>query len=305
MITGQFQQSGWELHQQQIALPQRQTQNKSLKNERSIVEGVKSNTQKVQKINCNSISSTPEQRASKNSWKSFSRTDIGKVRQYNEDAILDRPDMGLWVVADGMGGHHAGDVASKKIIHTLNELDLSSSQGLTVTQVQTALQGVNHELKELAGKTYDHQIIGSTVVVLMAGKTHFTCLWAGDSRLYRLRDHKLLQLTIDHCREQEDITDVLSIGSITGLKQNNVITKAIGARDELELDCQIIDIQAGDLFLLSSDGLDKEVSFQEIEKVLVENDYSDSVEILLEQVLSRGSRDNVSVIVVEVNNDFR
>ena len=110
-----------------------------------------------------------------------------------------------------------------------------------------------------------------------------------------------MQFTIDHCSEQEDITDVLNIGSNAGLKQNNVITRAVGAYEELELDCQVFDIQSGDLFLLSSDGLDKEVSFQEIEQVLVENNYSDSVEILLERVLNRGSRDNVSVIVVEMN----
>jgi len=292
MITGQFQQTGWELHQQQVvSRPIIQTQNKAL--EKACLT--------LDIVNSNNISSTPEQRASENAWHSFSRTDTGKVRQHNEDAILDRPDLGLWVVADGMGGHLAGDVASKKIIHTLNELDLSSSLDLTITQVKAALQGVNQELNELAAKTSGHQVVGSTVVVLMARKTHFACLWAGDSRLYRLRDNKLLQLTIDHCSEQEDITDVLNIGSNAGLKQNNVITRAVGGYEELELDCQIIDIQSGDLLMLSSDGLDKEVSFQEIEQVLVENDYSDSVEILLERVLNRGSRDNVSVIVVEVN----
>lgn len=301
MITGQFQQTGWELHQQQVSQPIKQAQNKTLENEHSKRDIVNSKTQEVQNINSNSITSSPVQRASENAWHSFSRTDPGKVRQYNEDAILDRPDLGLWVVADGMGGHQAGDVASKKIIHRLNELDLSSSLDLTITQVKAALQGVNQELKELAAKIYDHQVVGSTVVVLMAGETHFACLWAGDSRLYRLRDNKLLQLTIDHCSEQEDITDVLNIGSNVGLKQNNMITRAVGAYEELELDCQIIDIQSGDLLLLSSDGLDKEVSFQEIEQVLVENDYSDSVEILLERVLKRGGRDNVSVIVVEVN----
>ncbi|NOR71284.1 MAG: SpoIIE family protein phosphatase, partial [Methylomarinum sp.] len=255
---------------------------------------------KTQNMDCNAISATPEQRAMQDGWKSFSRTDTGKVRKFNEDSILDRPDLGLWVVADGMGGHQAGDVASRKIINTLNKLNLSSSLDLSIAEITAALQLVNHELKELAAKMYGQQIIGSTVVALIAGKTHFAFLWAGDSRLYRLRDKKLLQLTIDHCSEQEDITDVLNLGSSTDLKQNNVITRAVGAYNELELDCQVVEIQSGDIFLLSSDGLDKEVSFQEIEQVLVENDYSDSVEILLERVLKRGARDNVSVIVVEI-----
>ena len=300
MITGQFQKTGWQLHQQQFLQSSEQTANKMQDNDHVINEVDDDIAPKTQNMDCNSISATPEQRAMQDGWKSFSRTDTGKVRKFNEDSILDRPDLGLWVVADGMGGHQAGDVASRKIINTLNKLNLSSSLDLSIAEITAALQLVNHELKELAAKMYGQQIIGSTVVALIAGKTHFAFLWAGDSRLYRLRDKKLLQLTIDHCSEQEDITDVLNLGSSTDLKQNNVITRAVGAYDELELDCQVVEIQSGDIFLLSSDGLDKEVSFQEIEQVLVENDYSDSVEILLERVLKRGARDNVSVIVVEI-----
>jgi len=152
----------------------------------------------------------------------------------------------------------------------------------------------------LAAKSYGQQIIGSTVVALLAGSTHFACLWAGDSRLYRLREHKLQQLTIDHCSEQEDINNLLGVGSTTELKQNNVITRAVGAYEELEIDCQVFEAQAGDLFLLSSDGLDKELSFQEIEQVLNENVYHESVEILLERVLQSRARDNTSVIVVQI-----
>jgi len=254
----------------------------------------------VQELSSNAISSTPEQRAMQVAWESFSRTDTGKVRKLNEDSILDRPDLGLWVVADGMGGHQAGDVASRKIINTLNELNFSNSLDLAITEVKAALQLVNNELKELAARMDGHQIVGSTVVTLIAGESHFAYLWAGDSRLYRLRDKQLLQLTIDHCSEQEEITDVLNLGSTTELKQNNIITRAVGAYEELELDNQIVEVQSGDIFLLSSDGLDKELSFQQIEQVLIENKCSQCVDILLEQVLTLGARDNVSIIVVEI-----
>jgi len=296
MISGQFQQATWELHQQKVSATPQVCSIDNVKKECLTPAAPKDKSEEN-----NSISSTPEQRTVNNNWKSFSRTDTGMVRKYNEDAILDRPDLGLWVVADGMGGHMAGDVASKKIIHTLNKLEFSSSLDLTLPQVQAALQLVNNELKSMAAKLYEQQIIGSTVVTLIAGKTHFAYLWAGDSRLYRLRDNKLMQLTIDHCSEYEEITDILNLGSETGFKQNNVITRAVGADDNLELDCQVVEIQAGDVFLLSSDGLDKEVSFTEIEQILIENNYDESVEILVEQVLSRGARDNISVIVVEIN----
>lgn len=298
MITGQFQQMGWQLCQQRVTQSSIQVENNSMDNDN--VTNEVDNNPVVKIVDNNAISSTPEQRVTQSAWKSFSRTDTGKVRKYNEDSILDRPDLGLWVVADGMGGHQAGDVASKKIINTLNKLNLSFSLDLAITELKAALQLVNNELKELAAKMVGQQIIGSTVVALIAGKTHFAYVWAGDSRLYRLRDKQLMQLTIDHCSEQEGITDVLNLGSVTTLKQNNVITRAVGAYDELELDYQVVEIESGDLFLLSSDGLDKEMSFQEIEQVLVENNYSDSVEILLERVLTRGARDNVSVIVVEI-----
>lgn len=299
MITGKFQQTGWALQQHKVE--QLNQKNKiNLPNGSDLIDERQLVVIEPKEQETNAITATPEQRASVKDWQSFAKTDKGKVRKYNEDAILDRPDLGLWVVADGMGGHQAGDLASRKIIHALNKIHLSSSLESSITQVKEALQLVNHELRELAAKSYDQQIIGSTVVALIAGKSHFACLWAGDSRLYRLRDQKLLQLTRDHCDEQEDMADLLSIGASTELKQNNVITRAVGAYNELDMDCQIFTTQSGDLFLLSSDGLDKELSFQEIEQVLIDNVYNDSVEILLEKVLNSRARDNTSVIVVKI-----
>jgi len=299
MIAGEFQQKGWALQQQKISQIHTAKVSKVQVSETVTPKSVVVDEKKEQQaLHSNAITATPEQRALKNGWQSFARTDTGKVRKYNEDAILDRPDLGLWVVADGMGGHQAGDVASRKIIHTLNKLHASSSLESIISEVKAALKLVNHELQQLAAKSYDEQIIGSTVIALLAGATHFACLWAGDSRLYRLREYKLQQITVDHCSEQEGINSLLNASS--ELKQNNVITRAVGAYEELELDCQVFEVQAGDLFLLSSDGLDKELSLQEIEQVLNDNIYHDSVEILLERVLQSKARDNVSVIVVKI-----
>ena len=305
LITGQFQQQGWNLQQQFVEQLEpvlvKQESNPKLDNPLLLVT-----EEPAEELSINAIFSSPEQRRSVQSlWRSFSKTDKGNVRRLNEDAILDRPDLGLWVVADGMGGHQAGDLASRKIIHALNELPRKNDLEASLIDVKKAIHSVNNQLRRIARSSLNQQIIGSTIVTLVAGKGYFAYLWAGDSRLYRLRDKKLVQLTEDHCEQDEEPEEPvgLLLGNelTTGLKQNNVITRAVGAVDELELDCKVIEIKKGDLFLLSSDGLDKEMIFDEIELVLNDNIYSDSVELLLETVLTRKGRDNISIIVVEIS----
>ncbi len=300
LITGDFHQQGWDCSTLvDIAVEEQQkiAQSKQAYKENS---NVKLSSEPVGASLSNAILSTPEQRASQPLWRSFSKTDKGNIRRLNEDAILDRPDLGLWVVADGMGGHQAGDLASRKIVHGLNKMSCRGSLEFSLTDVKTAIQTINTELRLIADSHYEQQIIGSTIVALIADKNNFACLWAGDSRLYRLRENKLIQLTIDHCASDEADLDLLGANSTTSLKQNNVITRAVGAFEDLELDCQVIDTQKGDLFLLSSDGLDKELSFNEIEQILVDNIFSDSVEVLLEEVLKRRGRDNISIVVVDI-----
>jgi type VI secretion system protein ImpM len=231
-------------------------------------------------------------------WQSFSRTDVGKRRKCNEDAVLDKPEGGIWVVADGMGGHQAGDIASNMIVKALDELMLSSALDEAIRQVRQCLKQVNDDLRDLAESRFNRQIVGSTVVVMLANGRQAVYLWAGDSRLYLLRDGCLKQLTIDHSDGQDDESALLSIGS--SLKKSNVITRAVGADDELILDCETIEIIKGDTYLLSSDGLDKEVSIDEIEKILNDNDCRNSVNSLIDLALERDARDNVSVIVVKV-----
>jgi type VI secretion system protein ImpM len=225
-------------------------------------------------------------------WQSWSATDIGKRRKYNEDALLAKPELGLWAVADGMGGHKAGDVASQLIVDSLNKLSLASSLEAGIEAVEQCLQQVNTALCELAHREYKHNIVGSTVVVLLCEANRCAVLWAGDSRLYRLRADRLQQLTQDHCPENEGISD-------SAFKTSNIITRAVGAADELELDCNLFDVKQGDLFLLCTDGLDKEISFAEIAFIMKNYAHEDIVNILINKVLERGARDNISLIVVD------
>ncbi len=224
-------------------------------------------------------------------WQSYARTDKGNRRRYNQDAFLNCPDLGLWVVADGMGGHQAGDVASRMIIHKINALELTDNLYPCINLVQQCLQQVNQTLRQFAKEIFAGQTVGSTVIALLANANHFSYLWAGDSRLYRLRNQKLEQLSIDHTEKNE--------GLLYSPKNNHAITRAVGAFDELELDSAVIESRSGDKFLLCSDGLDNEVHFHEIEQIM-NNDYQTSVNTLISLTLSRKASDNVTVLVVEV-----
>ena len=221
----------------------------------------------------------------KTNWLSWAATDTGKRRKHNEDALLNKPELRLWAVADGMGGHKAGDVASQLIVSALSHATATAPLATRIEAVKQCLQQVNNELQQFARREYGLHIVGSTVVVLICEAQRCAVLWAGDSRLYRLRQQTLQQLTQDHSAHKE-------------FSNSSVITKAVGATDTLELDCEFFDIQTGDLFLLSSDGLDKEISFAEIEHIMKTYPHEDIANVLINRTLECGARDNVSVIVI-------
>jgi type VI secretion system protein ImpM len=223
---------------------------------------------------------------------SWAITHTGKRRKHNEDSILNKPEANLWVVADGMGGHKAGDVASQLIVNTLNNLSGIAPLEDYLASVAQSLQNVNKQLRQLAVSEYDNHLIGSTMVALVCDSERGAVLWAGDSRLYRFRENQLQQLTEDHCAEQE------KIASAGTLKKANIITRAVGAEECLELDIKMLDLMENDIFLLSSDGLDKEMSVNEIEHIMQTEAPENLANSLINEVLARGARDNVSVIVI-------
>lgn len=231
-------------------------------------------------------------------------TDRGLVRRVNEDAFLDLPELGLWVVADGMGGHDAGDVASRMIVETLRSTPLEGSLAQRMDQLEDAVEQVNQHL--ISRSYHDdgrRQIIGSTIAVLMAESPHLgAILWAGDSRIYRLRDGDLRQLSNDHSQVESYVRQgIISREQARSHPERNVITRAVGSQDELYLEADACEFNAGDRYLLCSDGLTRHLEDVEIARLLAEGPPKAVCRALVDLTLDRGAKDNVTVVVVEIN----
>ena len=210
-----------------------------------------------------------------------------------------RTDRGLWAVADGMGGHDAGDVASSKVTEALLRLPVVYGLDNLVDAAITALQRVNHELIEMAGSNNGKRTIGSTVVGLAIAGDQFRCFWAGDSRAYRLRDGEIQQLSRDHSMVQ-DLVDagMLEPDDAHNHPNANIITRAVGVTEELRVDTANGDARPGDRFLLASDGLTRLVDDSELSAILASETATGAAEKLIETALSRGAPDNVTLISV-------
>jgi protein phosphatase len=236
-------------------------------------------------------------------WTSSACSDVGAVRELNEDAYLERPDLGLWLVADGMGGHFGGDVASQMVVSAMDSLEESKSLRKFVEAVEQRLVETNTRLREYAEREETHTI-GSTVVALLIRGEHAVCLWAGDSRMYRYRDGRLEQISQDHALVEELVErGVLTPEQAVDHPHGNLVTRAVGAADKLFLDVEIIPIKVGDLFILCSDGLEKEIAENQMTKIVEGNDTSQLTHLLLERALANGARDNVTVISVAIHGE--
>jgi serine/threonine protein phosphatase PrpC len=224
------------------------------------------------------------------------RTHVGCRRKLNEDALLANSERRLWAVADGMGGHDAGEVASAAVVEAL-------SQCSSASEVLTALGDVNARLVEMGRTSFDSRTVGSTVVGLIADETSFTCFWAGDSRAYRVRDGTIARLTRDHSLVQDLIdAGMIDEGAAEGHPNANVITRAVGASDHLHVETVTGDVRSGDLFLLASDGLTRLVTDEELLVGLQGEDLEASADRLLRLALDRGAPDNVSLILLRATD---
>lgn len=228
-------------------------------------------------------------------------TNVGGVRKLNEDAFLDRREIGLWVVADGLGGESAGDVASTMIVDTLTGIASPSNAASFLTDVRDQLKFVNAALRIEAAKLGPDRVIASTVVALLIHGEHFACAWAGDSRLYLLRNGTLHRVSVDHS-EVQDLVDrgLLDEARASNHPNANVLTRAVGAAEELQLDLRQDQIYDGDLFVLCSDGLTKMLSDREIERLSANRAPAEAVTALMETALARVAIDNVTVVVVKI-----
>jgi protein phosphatase/serine/threonine-protein phosphatase Stp1 len=232
-------------------------------------------------------------------FRSAGKTDPGARRTHNEDSFVDRPEAGLWAVADGAGGHEAGEVASGMIRDALAAIPDGLPAGRMLGEVRQRLLLVHDALREQG--TQQRGTIASTVVVLIVRDSHFACLWAGDSRLYRLRGGSLEQVTRDHSLVQE----LVDAGAVRpedaeSHPRANVITRAVGAgEDGLEIDKLSDRVLAGDRFLLCSDGLSKSLPVGEIATLLAVPDAALAPELLIAAALARHASDNVTAVAVE------
>ena len=232
--------------------------------------------------------------------RSAARTHVGTVRRRNEDAVLERAEIGLWAVADGAGGHERGDYASSRIIAALREVDGVVSGLSLVEEVKGNLAEVNRQVRAKAATIGPNALIGSTVAVLLIWDDQCCCLWAGDSRLYRMRAGELHQLSRDqsHVQDMVDRGEILPEAAVDH-PMANIVTNLVGAFDRLVLEERRDRLEPGDILLLCSDGLSNAVRDVEMAHILIGSPFAATADRLIERALDRGARDNVSAVVVE------
>lgn len=224
-------------------------------------------------------------------FRSAGATDVGRTREMNQDAYLDRPEAGIWVVADGLGGHKNGDVASRMVCDALADFEPASSFEHTVDSARRRLLQVNDQLLRTAARAPLTDRSGRTVVALLARGGNCAILWAGDSRVYLCRAGRLQCLTRDHSTEEADL--------VTGQQTTNAITRAVGIESTLEIDLERGDVQANDRFLLCSDGLTRIVPEASIQEWMLQPDIHAAVQGLIAATLDAGAPDNVTVLIVD------
>lgn len=227
------------------------------------------------------------------------RTHVGTVRRRNEDAVLERPDIGLWAVADGAGGHHCGDYASGSVVAALRDLPLAAPGPLFFEEIKMVLRRLNRQLRREAASIDPTAVIGSTVVVVLIFGNQSFCLWAGDSRLYRMRAGDLRQLSRDQSYVQA-LVDRGEIGAEAAATHPfaNVVCNLIGGSDELVLEERQDQLEPGDILLLCSDGLTRAVVDADIADILRNTPVRAAADRLVERALFYGTRDNVSVVTI-------
>ena len=221
-------------------------------------------------------------------------THRGAVREHNEDAFVEFTDSGLWLVADGMGGYRAGDVASQLICDTVTSARRRHDGMLGKVELEQAIQQANRE--ELAGQT-----LGSTVVALLIKGDMYHLFWAGDSRCYRLRNREVIQLSRDHSQ----VADMVEQGVLDEREAErhplaHVITRALGVDDALTLDYRCGQVEPGDQFMLCSDGVSKELGSAEIGEFLNGGPIHDVSLAMMHSLLIKKCNDNITCIIVKV-----
>lgn len=226
-------------------------------------------------------------------------SDIGLSRPNNEDVWAAVPEMGFFALADGMGGHQAGEVAAKVAIEELcTAIQTPSSDPLLTLRL--AIEKANQKVYEKGKKSHILNGMGTTLCCLYWTKTAVIYAHVGDSRIYRFRKNTLEQLTQDHSLLAKWLAQRQSRTCETPYPYKNVITRAIGTSKRVTPEIALVEYEPGDLFILCSDGLSDALPFKDMEKIL---DRSDSLEAaatrLIEKAKIKGSNDNITVLLIQ------
>ena len=224
-------------------------------------------------------------------------THIGHIRRINEDALFINEAEGLWLVADGIGGHGDGDKASAAVVEQVESYCRGSSVEECLADIKARLLQAHQACKNIAGAGMS----STTVAALIIFQSKAILIWAGDSRIYRLRGNELTVLTEDHTLAQERYRrGELSRDAAQRLPSANVLTRAVGVHQDLHLDADITEIKANDRFLVCTDGLYRELTLEKIQSMLVVPFGEHILTALFDEALQKGGRDNITGIVVDV-----
>lgn len=247
---------------------------------------------------------------------SFAATDIGKKRRTNEDSYFVDDDMSLYIVADGMGGHAAGEVASseaidaitsvfyreKKLVEEFKQGRIDVDEGLIRISrcIESSIQNAAYLLHGMAEIDEEKSGMGTTISTLVIVGNHGLTGQVGDSRVYYVRHNQAMQMTEDHTLVNWQLKEGLITPEQAAVaKHRNVVTRAVGSKDYVQVDIQSFPVQAGDQFMLCSDGLYEYLNLAEIAAVL-QHEPEQAVRHFLELALERGGKDNITSIVVKV-----
>jgi serine/threonine protein phosphatase PrpC len=227
-------------------------------------------------------------------------THPGHVRRFNEDSVFADGERGIWVVADGMGGHRDGNIASAMVAEAARNIRKAGSLMELTETFRSDIGAVNVNLLARSNGQIEY-LVGSTVAALLIRDSNYCCLWAGDSRCYLVRDNSIEQVSHDHTEVQELVDrGVISPAEAAVWPRRNVITRAVGASNDFQLEHATGMVRLGDCFILCSDGLTGHVKDEEILARSRRLTAAQASHELLELALARGGKDNISVVIVNV-----
>jgi serine/threonine protein phosphatase PrpC len=250
-------------------------------------------------------------------FKGYGATDVGKVREKNEDSFLVDDERRLYMVADGMGGHAGGAFASKRVVELVKEemIRLEKSQNttqpwkgegqktLSQIRLQHAIQTANEDLINQSLKDSQLRGMGTTLTAIQFDERFANLSHVGDSRAYLIRDGKIRQLTEDHSWVQEQVrAGVLTEEEARNHPLKNIITRSVGHERELNVDLIKEEYRVNDRYLICSDGLSNMIEDKEIQDIIQELELEAAVKRLVERSLEEGGYDNITVVTVEVRD---